>query len=179
MILLTEADIRAALTELAERLARRGAFGQLYVVGGAAMVLVHGAGHSTRDIDAAIVDGYGAVTEEAALVARAHGWPSTWINEQATAYMPPPELRRGETVLDHPGLLVTAASAEHMLAMKARAARRTDVSDVRRLIARTGIGTVSEIAELVETVFAGEPLDDRQRNWLQAVISRTDNSAER
>ena len=134
------------------------------------MVLAHGADHSTRDIDAAIIDGYEVVIDEAAHVAKRRGWPTTWINEQATAYMPSPQLRRGEVVIDRPGLVVTAASAEHMLAMKARAARRTDISDVRRLIALTGLDSVYEIAVLVDAVFPRDPLGERQRDWLRDVL---------
>lgn len=178
VMLLDATDIRCALEDLAERIARHGSSAQPYVAGGAAMVLAHGADHATRDIDVAIVDGYEIVTEQAACIARERGWPTTWLNEQATPYMPPPELRQGKVVLEHPGLVVTAASAQHMLAMKARAARRTDISDVRRLVELTGIRTVEEIDGLVQSVFPEDCLGPRQSDWLREVINAAACTAE-
>lgn len=59
------------------------------------MILANKADQLTRDSDAWIEEGYSAVMDAAQQIARQRGWPSTWINEQATIYMPPPEKRRG------------------------------------------------------------------------------------
>lgn len=72
-------------------------------------------------------------------------------------------------MFDHPNL-AAAASAAQMLALKARAARRTDVQDVRRLVGITGIGTVEGVEQLTAAAFGAKSLDDRQRHWLRAVI---------
>ena len=45
-------------------------------------------------------------------------------------FMPRPPQRRGAVVFDHPALIVMAATSEHMLAMKAKAARPTDRGDI-------------------------------------------------
>lgn len=169
----TAEDLQAALTELAERLRRRGARASLYVVGGAAMILAHGAAHATRDIDAAIEGDYQAVTAAVLAIARERSWPTTWLNEQATLYMPSPDRRESVTVLEHPHLVVAAASAAQMLAMKARAARRADVGDLRRLARITGIRTVEGVEELIAAAFPAKPLGDRQRQWLGAVLGAT------
>ena len=87
------------------------------------MALAYDAERLTRDIDAAITHGHNAVIDAVRAVAAARGWPSTWLNEQATTYMPQIPDRHSQVVFDHPALQVAAASATHMLAMKARAAR--------------------------------------------------------
>ena len=163
--------LRSALESLAGRLARRDAHARLYIVGGAAMILAHDAPHATRDIDAAIDGDYQAVTDAVLAIARERDWPTTWLNEQATPYMPPPHRRETVTVLDHPNLHVAAATANQMLAMKARAARRTDIGDVRRLVAATGIGTVEGVEQLVAAAFGAKTLDHRRRLWLSEVLN--------
>jgi len=45
-------------------------------------------------------------------------------------------------VFDHPGLRVSAASPEHLLAMKVLAARRRDEDDVRFLVRHLGLMSV-------------------------------------
>ena len=167
----------AALDDLAERLRVRNTHARLYIAGGAAMILAHDAQRATRDIDSAIAEGYEAVLDAVREIARERGWPSTWLNEQATAYMPSVEHRQGVAVFEHPYLTVVAATARHMLAMKARAARRADAEDVRRLAAATGIADVDGVSDVVNAVFPGEELGDRQRLWLSEVLPTA--SAER
>ena len=167
---LTATEIRAALGELAARLARRRAQGRLYVAGGAAMALAYDSDKLTRDIDAAVVEGHGMVMEAVREIARSRQWPTTWLNEQATPYLPTVPDRRGRVVFDHPALKVVVASPEHMLAMKVRAARSSDVADTRRLLRHTGLSTASEIENLVESAFPGESLGERQRRWLEDVL---------
>lgn len=167
---LTEADIRSALLELAERLSARRSQGRLYIAGGAAMALAYDSEKLTRDIDAAIVHGHGAVIGSVREIAHSRGWPSTWLNEQATPYMPRVPDRHGRVVFDHPALKVVAASARHMLAMKVRAARSSDVADTKRLLDKTGLSEPEEVLTLVESVFPGEPLGPRHRRWLEDVL---------
>lgn len=159
----------AAFGELATILQRDGERGRIYVAGGAAMMLAHESDRLTRDIDASIDDGHGAVTRAAHQIAQRHRWPRSWLNEQATAYMPAPKQRRGTVVFDHPSLKVVAASKEHLLAMKARAARTADKGDVEQLLSDCEYETVEQVDALVTDVF-GEGLGDRQCLWLQTVL---------
>lgn len=168
--MLTETQLRAALSELAERLRARGATGRIYIVGGAAMALAYDSDKLTRDIDAAIIEGHGSVIEAVRDIARARGWPSTWLNEQATPYLPTAPDRHSNVVFDHPALKVMAASPEHLLAMKVRAARSSDVTDVRQLLARTGLSDAGQVEALVESVFPDERLGERQRRWLEDLL---------
>jgi len=107
--LLDRAAIEAALRLLGERLARRRVVGDLYVFGGAAMVLAYDARRSTRDIDALFVP-HGVVLEEARAVAKELGLPQWWLNEQASAYVVSGGDPEAPLVFDHPGLRVSVAS---------------------------------------------------------------------
>ena len=165
------ADIRSALSEIAAHMQRRRTRGRLYLAGGAAMMLAYDADRMTVDVDAAIEAGYDALIEAVTAIARRRGWTRSWLNEQATPYMPSPEHRHGTVVFDHPGLTVVAASAEHMLAMKARAARRSDLSDFRRLVDITGINTPQDISAIVAATFDGERLGKRQIDWITSALT--------
>ncbi|MGI8808718.1 MAG: hypothetical protein ACR2KK_12895 [Acidimicrobiales bacterium] len=159
--LLSRRQLQEALEHLAERLHRRGVHAEVYVFGGGAMVLGHNAREATMDLDAAIRRGHGAVTTEAQVVARELGLPGWWLNEQAAAYLPAASDDEARTVLAMPGLTVIAASARHLLAMKARAARQRDVADIITLARLVGASSAEQVIRLAEQVFGGEPLSDR------------------
>lgn len=166
------ASLREALGELAAALQARGQRARIYVAGGAAMLLAHSADRLTRDIGSAIEEGYGAVMGAAREIARRRGWPTTWINEAATPYMPRPGDRRGTPVFDHPHLRVIAAGSDQMLAMKARAARALDAPDLDLLLAAGGHTTIRQVADVMESVFPGEPLTERQTRWVREALRR-------
>ena len=135
------------------------------------MALAYDAARLTRDIDAAITHGHNAVIDAVRAVARARGWPSTWLNEQAMFHMPQVPDRHSQVVFDHLALQVAVASPAHMLAMKARAARAQDVADVLRLLRRCGLTSADEVDDLVEAVYPGDRLSPRQRRWIEDVIA--------
>ncbi len=168
------ADIREALDDLARRLSRRGVVARIYVAGGAAMALMYDEHRLTRDVDASISAGYDEVMRAAHEIASERGWPSTWINEQATMYMPREHDRHGAIAYEQPGLSVVAASVEHMIAMKARSARRTDESDFRRLLRHGNISSADDVAGIVARVFPGEALGPRQVRWVDQMVTAID-----
>lgn len=143
--LLTKAVILDALEALTRRLVAAGINSSIYVVGGAAMSVAHGARDATRDVDARFTT-VKAVKALAAEVARAKGLPENWVNDNVKGFLP--------IVLDDPApvalivedmVSVTAASAELLLAMKIRASRgRRDREDLDFLLAQIGISTVEE-----------------------------------
>lgn len=135
------------------------------------MALSYDSDKLTRDIDAAIIEGHDPVMEAVQEMARFRGWPTTWLNEQATPYMPVAPDHHAQVVLDHPALKVLVASPLHMLAMKVRAARSSDIHDVWRLLNSTGLSTVEEVESVVESVFPDEALGKRQRRWLEDLVA--------
>jgi hypothetical protein len=128
--LLDREDIEEAFRRLGERLAKRGVVADIYVFGGAAMALAYDSRRATRDVDD-LFKPHGIVLEEAQAVAAELGLPNWWLNEQASSYAAPGGDPSAFRVFDHPGLSVFAASPEHLLAMKALAARQNIVDNYR------------------------------------------------
>ncbi len=168
-VILDRAAIEDALRRLGDRLARRGVVADLYVFGGAAMALAYDARRSTRDIDA-VFRPHGAVLEEAWAVADELGLPRWWLNEQASVYVAPDGDAQAPRVFDHAGLRVSAASPEHLLAMKVLAARRRDAEDIRFLVDRLGLTSVEAVLALCVEIFPDEPVPARARRVLEDVF---------
>lgn len=158
--LLDRAALHDLLRRLGERLVRRGVVGDLYVIDGAAMALAYDARRATRDIDPVFVP-HGIVHEEALALAVELGLPRWWLNDQASAYMAPGGDPAAAVSFTHPGLRVSTASPEHLLAMKALAARRRDTDDLRLLVDRLGLRSSAEVVAVCARVFPDEPLRER------------------
>jgi hypothetical protein len=161
--LLDRQAIEEAFRRLGDRLARRGVIADVYVFGGAAMALAYDARRATRDIDA-VFQPHGVVLEDARTVAEELGLPAWWLNEQASAHVAPPR------VFDHPGLRVSAASPEHLLAMKVLAARRRDAEDIRFLVKRLGLSNAEEVLALCAEIFPDEEVPGPARLVLEDVF---------
>jgi predicted nucleotidyltransferase len=137
-----------------------------YVFGGAAMALAYDARRSTRDIDA-VFQPHGVVLDEARAVAAELGLPQWWLNEQASAYVAPGGDTNAPRVFDHPGLRVSAASPEHLLAMKVLAARRRDADDIRFLVKHLNMATADDVLALCAEVYPDEEGPARARLVLE------------
>lgn len=126
--------LRALLAELDKRLTVRGISAGLYVVGGAAIALTISDRRLTLDVDALATDQ--VVYDEAAIIARQHGLPPTWLNPSAAPWIPP---RPPQTLPATPGLHVEYAPREHLLAMKMAAMRERDYPDIAELARSLGL----------------------------------------
>lgn len=62
---------------------------------------------------------------------------------------------------DHPNLIVYAASTEHMLALKARAARAQDLDDLRLLANELDLHSAAQVAAVAHRFFPDDPLSER------------------
>ncbi len=175
--LLDRERIRDLFRRLGERLQRRGVVGEIYVIGGAAMALAFDARRSTRDIDAVFLP-HGIVLDEAHSLATELGLPQWWLNEQASNYVAPDRDPQAPLTFDHPGLRVSTASPEHLLAMKALAARRRDVEDLRVLVDVLALTGPEEVMEICARVFPDESLPDRARLILEDLFDESAGSVE-
>jgi predicted nucleotidyltransferase len=167
--LLDRSSIEDAFRRLGDRLARRGIVADLYIFGGAAMALAYDARRSTRDIDA-VFQPHGVVLDEARAVANELGLPQWWLNEQASSYVAPGGDPDAPRVFDHPGLRVSAASPEHLLAMKVLAARRRDAEDIRFLVKHLQLTDAGQVLALCGEIFPEEEVPPRARLVLEDVF---------
>jgi predicted nucleotidyltransferase len=170
---LDRAGIEEAFRRLGDRLAKRGVVADIYVFGGAAMALAYDSRRATRDVDA-LFKPHGIVLEEAKAVATELGLPNWWLNEQASSYVAPGGDPSASRVFDHPGLRVFAASPEHLLAMKALAARPRDAPDIRHLVAVLDLRTVPDVLALVREVFPDQEPPARLRLLLEDIFGQSE-----
>lgn len=163
-------ELLDALGEVASQLRSQGATARVYIVGGAAIALAYDGDRVTRDIDALILEGHGPLTEAVRAVGRRRGLPDSWLNEQASSFLPADVDRRSMVVFDDPALRVVAAAPERVLAMKVRAARRTDLADIELLIDLIGLASPNQVFNIVEAVYPDEVVPERGRIAVEALF---------
>jgi hypothetical protein len=153
-------------------LERDGTVGDIYIFGGAAMVLAYQAREATRDVDA-LFEPREKVHQAALLVAEELGLPRWWLNDQATVYLPRTPDERARLVFDHSNLRVTVVSPTHLLAMKALAARSyADIDDITLLCDRLGVTKLSEVEAICARVYPNEPLSSRARIVVEDIVQQ-------
>lgn len=141
-----------ALQALSDELERRGARGQLFVVGGAAMALAYSRDRVTRDIDA-IFEPKGTIYQAAQVVGEELGLPQDWLNDAAKSFAPGDD-PGSKVVFSTPSLEVAAASPRYLLAMKIFASRvSSDSDDIRTLYRELGFTSAEEGLALVEEMY--------------------------
>ena len=147
-------EIITLLAELGARLDSRGLEVELYIVGGAAMMLGYDRSSVTRDIDALITPA-GVIDEVVEEMANERGdLPPDWLNSRVVPLLPRLADSRSWEMLQVPGLSVEVASAEHLLAMKARAGRSLrDLQDVAVLCEILELRFVDQVWQICDRVW--------------------------
>lgn len=146
--------VSALLAELGERLAARGIEGEIYVVGGAAMMLAFDRTRVTRDIDAIGVPQPDIDAEVRAMAADHRDLEADWLNARVLPILPRGVDAGALEVLGGPGLTVNVASPRWLLAMKARAGRgKRDLDDLWVLCQVLGIRSVDEVWRICDEVW--------------------------
>ena len=159
-------SLEHAFRELSRELRRARVRGHVYIIGGAAMAMGFDDRRHTMDVDALIREGRGPVVDAVRAIARRRRWPETWLNEAAASANPRGRDGRARTVFGDRHLVVTAASAEHLLAMKVRAARLKDEEDIALLARRLDLSSAREVWDLHDQVFPDNP--PPRRNFADA-----------
>ncbi len=124
------------------------------------------------DIDVHVREDHGAVQQAILKIAREREWPTTWMNEQGTQKLPQTSDQRARVLYQSAHLVVTGASAEHIIAMKMRVGRDIDWEDIERVAKHRGIESASELERIHDEVFPGEALPGRSRIRLREWRSR-------
>lgn len=150
-------SLEGAFRELSAELRLRRARAHVYIIGGAAIALGFDNRRVTQDVDAVVGVGHGHLMEAVRKVAYRHRWPTTWLNEQAAMAVPRRKDHLARTLYADSNLIVTGASATHLLAMKVRAARFKDAEDIAFLARHLGMNEARQVWDLHDQVFPGDP----------------------
>lgn len=146
--------VSALLAELGERLHGRGIEGEIYVVGGAAMMLAYDRARLTRDIDAIGVPQEEIDAEVQAMRSDHRDLPADWLNARVLPMLPRGVDADRLQVLGGPGLTVNVASPRWLLAMKARAGRsERDLDDLWVLCQILALTSVDEVWSICDEVW--------------------------
>ncbi len=170
--ILTRAELVAAFRRLDERLRQDKVSADIFIFGGAAMVLGFNSRDSTRDVDA-VWSPHGPVQRAAHEVADTLNLPRSWLNDQASPFLPSGFTPNGSVAFEAGSLRVIRAEPELMLAMKVSAFRQTDHEDILWLATHLGLNDPETIVRLVESVML-EPLKERQREDLFEMFKPAD-----
>ncbi len=111
----------------------------------------------TFDIDALSREGHSPVTDAVRTIGRRRGWLETWLNEKAVSAIPRGTDGRARTAYGDRNLIVTAASAEHMLAMKVRVRRIKDYDEILFPVDTLAFHSAEEVFDLHDQVFPKNP----------------------
>lgn len=146
-----KSQIEGLLTDLGAELAAQGVRAEMFIVGGAAMALAYNTRRATRDIDA-IFQPKQDVYAAAERVGSRHGLPDGWLNDSVKGLLPGEDPGQ-RTYFTSPGISVSIASPEYLLALKVAAARvDRDPDDIRELAKICGLSTPEEIFAVTEKV---------------------------
>jgi hypothetical protein len=152
---LTRAELLGAFRALNDELRRDHQHADLFIFGGAVMVLAD-AREWTHDVDG-VWSAHGAVQRASLRVARDRGLPGSWLNEQGAMYLPRGYKPEGSVAFESGALRVIQAGPELMLALKVSAFRRGDIADIKWLADHLDLTDPLEIIELTERIMK-EPL---------------------
>lgn len=165
---LTRARAIELLDRLNAELGKTGATAELYVVGGAAMMLEYDGGRRTVDIDDTVQENAFDVQAAAEAISKDESdIDIDWLNDHAyhMGYLPTAsdEEARNSYQGTHPK--VQCASPKRMLAMKMYAGRKEDASDLMKLMTLTGVSTMDEAMKVFESAFPGTELPEPAESW--------------
>lgn len=165
--------LQRAFELLGEDLAARGAFIELAVYGGGAIMLQFAWRRSTEDVDAVVREGYdeALLAPSVRVVAERMGLRPDWLNNAVGMFTP---LVEDETLFqlsgvypsgDRPGLRVLLANPPYLLALKLQALSNLDrgdrdVDDARALAAHLGLTAVEDLDRLYASIHDEEPPAD-------------------
>jgi len=167
-------DIYQLFDELSGELASRHAKADLFLVGGAAIAVAYDSARSTRDLDAVFLPTE-VVRQAAAAVAARRGLVDDWLNDAVKGFMPGPD-PDAQRFYSSPSLNVDVASPRYLLAMKLFSARaENDADDIMLLYSQLGMSTVEEGLDLVESVYAGRPLQPKVQFLLEEIVEALAN----
>ncbi len=169
---LTAPDIRRLFSLLNKELAKKEIKGELYLVGGAVLCLVHQLRPSTKDIDAYFLP-VSEIRAAAARVALATELREDWLNDAVKGYLS----AKGEFApfLELSHLTILTAQPEYLLAMKCLAMRLGeefhDLEDVRYLLRYLNIANYQTALDCISKYYPAERFPQKTLYALESIIN--------
>lgn len=175
---LTRDDLISGLRDLVSQLSESNQPATIQIVGGAAIsLMVNSERLATVDIDA-LISPPEAVTRIAQTISAERGWPSDWLNDNASIFIPTGVGRspEWETIYAADNVTIQVASARMLLAMKLNALMKRparDAEDVAVLLRLTDTRTADAAEELLSDFFPGDGLPPRTYDLVVQLLAAT------
>ncbi|KAB1075108.1 hypothetical protein [Methylobacterium planeticum] len=179
---LDAARLQQAFDLLGADLAARGAFVELAVYGGGAIMLQFAWRRSTEDVDAVVREGYdeAVLGPSVAHVATRMNLDPMWLNDAVGMFTPLDEqdtlfmLSGSYPAGAQPGLRTFVAKPHYLLAMKLQALQNLDrgdrdINDARMLASHLGLTDVAELDRLYRSIYDDAP-PETARSRFAAVV---------
>lgn len=187
--MLTAQDLHEAFMELGSRAQREGKVIDLAIYGGSALMLASNFRVTTQDVDAVVEGDQETITRLVEDIARAHNWPSDWLNDGVRTYLSSQvsgirdhhALLRAYPSEQEPGLRVFVPTSEYLLAMKLMAMRidpaggKSDVADILNLLDIVGFTTQEEVIDFAASFYPEAKISVRLRLGIRELWRIKDN----
>lgn len=164
-------DIELLFRKLNAELAGQDVRGELYVVGGAVMCLVHQAREATQDVDAYFQPA-AELRAAAARVALDAGIPEDWLNDAVKAFLSERGTFAAYLQLSH--LTVHTADPAYLLAMKCLSARIGeefhDIDDIRFLLRCLNLTSAEGAREVIGRYYPLERFPQKTLYLLEELL---------
>lgn len=171
-------EIINVLKTLSDNLKNKGIRGDIYLVGGAAMVVAYDTKRETKDVDAIFVP-KNEVKKASEEVANALNLKKDWLNDAVKGYFSEKKDTSSVTILDEPGLRVMSASVEYLLAMKLLSSRREDEADIKFLCEYSGIKSSKEALAVLTKYYPEHRILPRARFLVEELFSKKEKSKDK
>ena len=169
---LDRADIHRLLELLNEKLGEVDVSGELYLVGGAVMCLVHEARQSTQDLDA-FFHPADVIRKAVHRIADQEHCPPDWLNDAVKGFLS----ERGDyqPFLELSNLSVMTASPEYLLAMKCLGMRLGaefhDEADIRYLLRYLNVTDHQVALEIISRYYPPERIPQKTLYALEEILT--------
>jgi len=176
----SKADMLRLFQQLNAELASGKVSGEIYLVGGAVMCLVHEARLSTRDLDG-VFRPVRAIREAAQRVAAANNLADDWLNDAVKRYLS----TEGDFVpfVSLSNLQVLTATPEYLLAMKCLAMRLGaefhDQDDARFLLRYLNITRYQTALDIISRYYPIDRIPQKTLYALEELLPDSDLSSSR
>ena len=168
---LDRADIHRLLERLNEKLGEIGVSGEVYLVGGAVMCLVHQARQSTHDLDGFFRPA-DVIRTAVQRIANEERCSPDWLNDAVKGFLS----ERGDyhPFLDLSNLSVMTAGPEYLLAMKCLSMRLGaefhDEADIRYLLRYLNVARYDAALDIISRYYPPERIPQKTLYALEEIL---------